>query len=116
MKVIREIESDSGLISLVFKEGKGEKPKKGQTIVAHYTGTLEDGTKFDSSRDRGQPFEFVVGTGRVIKGWDEAFLDMKAGEHRTLIIPPDLGYAGRAMGKIPAWSILNFEVVLMGIK
>tara|TARA_Y100000593_G_C4073182_1_gene220109 strand:+ start:135 stop:488 length:354 start_codon:yes stop_codon:yes gene_type:complete len=117
MKPIREIQSDSGLISLVYTEGKGDSPKPGQTVVAHYTGTLEDGTKFDSSVDRGTPFEFPVGQGRVIKGWDEAFLDMKVGEKRTLIIPPELGYGSRGAGaKIPPYSILNFEVEMLEIK
>ena len=116
MKLIREIETDSGLVMLVYEEGTGEKPKSGQTIVAHYTGTLEDGTKFDSSVDRGQPFSFPLGQGRVIKGWDEAFADMKVDEKRTLIIPPSLGYGDRNMGKIPSNSVLIFDVELLEIK
>ena len=117
MKLIREIETDSGLVMLVYKEGTGEKPKSGQKVVAHYTGTLEDGTKFDSSRDRGQPFEFPLGQGRVIKGWDEGLATMKIGGKRTLIIPPDLGYGSRGAGdRIPPNSKLIFEVELIDIK
>tara|TARA_B100000131_G_C18076625_1_gene596632 strand:- start:1251 stop:1604 length:354 start_codon:yes stop_codon:yes gene_type:complete len=117
MSKVIQIEKDSGLIILIQEEGKGEKPQRGQTIRAHYTGTLTDGTKFDSSHDRGQPFEFPVGMGRVIKGWDEAFLDMKVGTKASLIIPPDLGYGSRgAGGKIPPNAILNFDVELMGVK
>ena len=117
MKPIREITTDSGLVMLVYKEGTGDKPKTGQTVVAHYTGTLDDGTKFDSSVDRGIPFEFPVGQGRVIKGWDEAFLDMKVGGERTLIIPPELGYGERGAGaKIPPHSVLIFDVELLEVK
>ena len=81
-------------------------------VEAHYTGRLLDGTKFDSSVDRGQRFLFVVGTGRVIKGWDEAFLSMKKGEKRILIIPPDLAYGDKGMGTIPPNATLIFEVEL----
>jgi peptidylprolyl isomerase len=102
---------------VVKTEGEGEKPQKGQTVVAHYTGTLMDGTQFDSSRDRGQPFNFVVGMGRVIPGWDEAFLDMKKGEKRILIIPYQLAYgeAGRPP-VIPPKATLVFDVELIDIK
>ncbi|CAM9700105.1 unnamed protein product [Chrysoparadoxa australica] len=88
--------TSSGLQYIVTKEGSGAKPIPGATVKAHYTGWLkgfgEDGIKFDSSRDRGRPFTFKVGAGQVIKGWDEAFLDMQIGERRKLIIPSDLGY------------------------
>ena len=107
----------NGLKIEINTDGDGEKPTVGQTVVAHYHGTLEDGTKFDSSFDRNQPFEFPVGQGRVIKGWDEAFLDMKVGSKRTLIIPPELGYGERGAGAmIPPNSILIFEVELLDVK
>jgi len=113
----KELVSDTGLRSIVHIEGSGPKPVVGQTILAHYTGLLEDGTKFDSSHDRGRPFEFNVGEGKVIQGWDEAFLDMNAGEKRTLIIPPDLGYGERGAGRvIPPNATLIFEVELIEIK
>ncbi|MFH1223428.1 MAG: FKBP-type peptidyl-prolyl cis-trans isomerase, partial [Pseudomonadota bacterium] len=86
------IKTPTGLMYVVVKQGQGEKPKKGSMVTAHYTGTLINGTKFDSSVDRGQPFQFAVGMGQVIPGWDEAFLDMKKGEKRTLIIPYNLAY------------------------
>ena len=85
-----EITSKSGLKYIDEKIGEGENPKKGDIIVVHYTGTLEDGSKFDSSRDRGQPFEFPIGMGRVIKGWEEGLATMKTGGKRKLIIPPEL--------------------------
>ena len=112
-----EIIKENGLKIKVNVEGTGEKPTSGQTVIAHYHGTLEEGTKFDSSFDRNQPFEFPVGQGRVIKGWDEAFLDMNVGSKRTLIIPPDLGYGERGAGaKIPPNSVLIFDVELLEIK
>lgn len=111
------ITTESGLSYVVVEPGDGATPEKGQTIVAHYTGYLLDGTKFDSSVDRGTPFETPIGVGRVIKGWDEAFLDMKVGEQRRLLIPPDLGYGARgAGGVIPPNAHLIFDVELIGVK
>ena len=98
------------------KEGDGVQPTQGQTIVVHYTGTLENGTKFDSSRDRNQPFEFPLGQGRVIKGWDKAFATMKVGARATITIPPELGYGSRNMVTIPANSTLIFDVELLEVK
>jgi peptidylprolyl isomerase len=111
----------SGLQVTDTKVGTGATPKTGQTCVMHYTGWLYQngakGAKFDSSVDRGQPFEFPIGTGRVIKGWDEGVASMKVGGKRTLIIPPDLGYGARgAGGVIPPNATLMFEVELLGVK
>jgi peptidylprolyl isomerase len=101
--------------------GTGATPESGQTCVMHYTGWLyvdgKKGSKFDSSLDRGQPFEFPIGTGRVIKGWDEGVASMKVGGKRTLIIPPALGYGARgAGGVIPPNATLIFDVELLGVE
>lgn len=112
-KYANAIKTSSGLMYIVLKEGKGLIPASGALVEAHYTGRLVDGTKFDSSVDRGHPFHFVVGKGNVIKGWDEAFLSMKKGEKRILIIPPDLAYGERGAGSIPPNATLIFEVELI---
>jgi peptidylprolyl isomerase len=111
----------SGLQYEDTKEGTGASPKTGQTCVMHYTGWLWEngakGKKFDSSLDSGKPFEFPLGQGRVIKGWDEGVATMKIGGKRTLLIPPGLGYGARgAGGVIPPNSTLLFEVELLGVK
>jgi peptidylprolyl isomerase len=111
----------SGLQITDSKVGTGATPKPGQTCVMHYTGWLYEngakGKKFDSSVDRGQPFEFPIGQGRVIAGWDEGVSTMKVGGKRTLIIPPGLGYGARgAGGAIPPNATLIFEVELLGVK
>ncbi|HEY1749038.1 MAG TPA: FKBP-type peptidyl-prolyl cis-trans isomerase [Xanthobacteraceae bacterium] len=115
------VTTPSGLQYIDTKAGTGASPKTGQTCVMHYTGWLyENGkkaAKFDSSLDRGAPFEFPIGNGRVIKGWDEGVASMKVGGKRTLIIPPELGYGARgAGGVIPPNATLMFDVELLGIK
>ncbi|MGA1263628.1 MAG: FKBP-type peptidyl-prolyl cis-trans isomerase [Prochlorothrix sp.] len=109
------ITTDSGLQYIDLVEGTGATPQPGQTIVVHYTGTLENGQKFDSSLDRNSPFSFRVGAGQVIKGWDEGFLTMKVGGKRKLVIPPELGYGSRGIGPIPPNSTLIFDVELLRI-
>jgi len=100
-----------------IKTGTGDTAKSGQTVTVHYTGWLTDGKKFDSSVDRGQPFQFSLGAGQVIKGWDEGVAGMKVGGKRQLRIPPDLGYGSRgAGGAIPPNAALIFDVELLGVK
>ena len=111
----------SGLQITDTKVGSGATPKTGQTCVMHYTGWLYNngakGAKFDSSLDRGEPFEFAIGQGQVIKGWDEGVASMQVGGKRTLIIPPQLGYGARgAGGVIPPNATLIFDVELLAVK
>ncbi len=113
----QETTTASGLKYVDIKEGTGPKPKKGQNVLVHYTGWLKDGTKFDSSVDRNQPFPFRVGVGQVIRGWDEGVITMKVGGKRRLIIPPKLGYGARgAGGVIPPNATLVFEVELLDLR
>jgi FKBP-type peptidyl-prolyl cis-trans isomerase len=113
----KECSTPSGLKYIDLVEGKGISPKPGQTVIVHYTGWLENGTKFDSSVDRGQPIPFPIGVGRVIKGWDEGLMSMKIGGKRKLFVPANLGYGqqGRAP-VIPPNATLIFEVELVGIR
>jgi peptidylprolyl isomerase len=112
----KTITTPSGLKYTILKAGKGSTPKPGQNVFVHYTGTLTNGKKFDSSRDRGQPFSFKVGEGRVIPGWDEALSTMKVGERRKLTIPSKLGYGAAGAGQdIPPNATLIFDVELLKI-
>ena len=110
------VTTPSGLQYHDLEVGTGALPQQGQQVVVHYTGTLDDGTKFDSSRDRQQPFQFRIGVGQVIKGWDEGVSTMRVGGRRQLVIPPDLGYGARgAGGVIPPNAKLVFDVELLRI-
>lgn len=110
----------TGLQITDTQAGTGAEARKGQTVTVHYTGWLyndgQQGAKFDSSRDRNQPFQFPLGAGHVIKGWDEGVAGMKVGGQRTLIIPPEMGYGARgAGGVIPPNATLKFDVELLGV-
>lgn len=114
---VEVVETGSGLQYQDWVVGDGDEAKAGQTVVVHYTGWLVDESKFDSSKDRNQPFDFPLGAGRVIKGWDEGVAGMKIGGKRLLIIPSDLGYGDRgAGGAIPGGATLLFEVDLLDLK
>lgn len=101
----------------ILKEGSGKKAEVGNAVSVHYTGTLENGTKFDSSLDRGMPFNFTLGENRVIQGWEQGILGMQVGEKRKLTIAPELGYGESGIpGTIPANAVLIFEVELLEIQ
>ena len=117
----KPVTTSSGLQIIDTKVGTGASPRSGQTAVVHYTGWLytngAKGQKFDSSVDRGEPFEFPVGQGRVIKGWDEGVATMKIGGKRILVIPPDLGYGEKGAGTvIPPNAELHFEIELLAVE
>lgn len=117
LKLDNQKMNKQGMEVEILKEGTGAVAKNGDTVSVHYTGTLENGTKFDSSVDRGTPFEFTIGAGQVISGWDIGVEGMKIGEKRKLIIPAALAYGERgAGGVIPPNATLIFEVELLGIK
>ena len=113
-----DVSGDGGIVKHVYREGEGdETPQSGDKVEAHYTGTLENGEKFDSSRDRGTVFKFDIGQGRVIKGWDQGVSGMQVGGSRTIIIPSDMGYGSRGAGNvIPPNSDLIFDVELIEIQ
>jgi len=112
----KAVTTQSGLRYEDIVVGTGASPQPGQEVAVHYTGTLENGTKFDSSLDRGEPIRLKIGVGQVIKGWDEGLMTMKVGGKRKLVIPPQLGYGARGVGPIPPNSILVFEVELLDVK
>lgn len=109
--------TQAGLLVQDLRPGTGAEAKAGHTVSVHYVGTLTNGSKFDSSRDRGKPFEFKLGAGMVIQGWDQGVAGMKIGGLRKLTIPPELGYGARgAGGVIPPHATLIFEVELLGVR
>lgn len=111
-----EVTTASGLKYYDIVEGTGATPQKGQTVTVHYTGTLQNGKKFDSSLDRGVPSDFRIGVGAVIKGWDEGLMSMKVGGKRHLTIPSNLAYGPQGRPDIPPNSTLVFDVELLGVK
>jgi len=116
-KVNKMVTTDSGLKYVDLVVGKGASPTRGRQVKVHYTGTLENGTKFDSSVDRRQPFSFIIGVGQVIKGWDEGVMGMKVGGKRKLVVPANLGYGARgAGGVIPPNATLLFDVELLDVQ
>jgi len=108
-------DNKSNMITEILEQGNGQEAENNDKLTVHYTGWLEDGTKFDSSLDRDRPFEFVLGIGQVIEGWDKGLLGMKVGEKRKLTIPPELGYGQAGAGPIPPEAVLIFEIELLKI-
>lgn len=116
----KEAYNEEGILNSMIiddiKLGDGDAVKIGDKVSVHYTGTFQDGREFDSSVKRGQPFEFTVGKGEVIKGWDEGLLGMQKGGHRVLVIPPDMAYGENDFGPIPGNSTLIFSIELVDVK
>ena len=113
----QQVKTRSGLRYVDLVEGTGPSPRAGQTVTIHFVGTLMNGLKFDSTVDRNEPYSFVIGRGKVIKGWDEGVISMKVGGKRRLIIPPDLAYGPKAAGDgIPPNSTLIFEMQLLSVQ
>ena len=111
------ISSDTNNMTITdISLGNGEEAKQGQILTVHYTGTLEDGTKFDSSLERNAPFRFILGAGQVIKGWEIGFSGMKVGGKRKLVIPSDFAYGSQSIGNIPANSTLFFDIELLAVE
>jgi peptidylprolyl isomerase len=113
---VARVNLGSGLRIEIMQRGDGVRPMRGQVVLAHYTGTLVDGTVFDTSRDGGEPFAFTLGKGQVIDGWEQGFAMLSVGARARLIIPPDLAYGDRDLDTIPANSTLHFDVEFMDIK
>jgi tetratricopeptide (TPR) repeat protein len=108
--------SEAALKIIVTHHGSGASLKPGEVVIAHYVGTLDDGSKFDSSRDRNKPFAFTLGRGQVIKGWDQAFATLRVGDQARLIIPPSLAYGDKVKKRIPPNSTLTFDVEVLDSK
>lgn len=119
-KAIVKASDDNGNVKSMIiddiKVGEGTEVKVGDTVAVHYIGTLQDGTEFDNSKKRGEPFTFSVGAGQVIRGWDEGLVGMKVGGQRVLVIPPDMAYGERGIGPIPGNATLVFAIELIEIK
>jgi len=115
-KHVDTVTTASGLKYVITRHGNGEQARPGNIVIAHYVGTLLDGTVFDNSRDRNEPFAFTLGSGQVIKGWDEGFALLRVGDRATLVIPAELAYGSRAAGPIPPNSTLVFDVELLDLK
>lgn len=117
--LMKAVDDNGKLKTMVIddiKIGTGEEVKTGDTVSVHYIGTLQNGTEFDSSKKRGVPFEFTVGEGRVIKGWEEGLIGMKVGGERILVIPPEKAYGDQGIGPIPGGATLVFAIELLEIK
>jgi peptidylprolyl isomerase len=116
LKLNEEFTSESGLKVLLTKAGKGLPVDKGDKVKVHYVGTLVDGVQFDSSRDRNEPFQFIIGLKQVIAGWDEGIALLRVGDQAKLTVPPDLGYGDRRTGNIPPGAFLIFDVEVMDVE